>query len=191
MAHRGQGQSVVEFALVFPIMIVLMFAIVDFARVYTAMMSVESAAREAADFGTELGAAKWQTVVASDTVSKMKQRACVAASNLPDFAADPADPDGCVNPGFACTITAPDTGVATPCSAPDPTTACDNPLRSEPCRVTVTLTYDFHLLAPFHIEFGGVRIGFPSDITFTRDSTFAMTDINLDSAASAAPTTSP
>ena len=32
--------------------------------------------------------------------------------------------------------------------------------------MTVTLTYDFHLLAPLDIEFFGRPIGFPSTITF-------------------------
>jgi hypothetical protein len=45
--------------------------------------------------------------------------------------------------------------------------------------VTVTLTYDFHLLAPFNLEFFGVTIGVPSTLSFQRDSTYAMTDIDL------------
>jgi hypothetical protein len=45
--------------------------------------------------------------------------------------------------------------------------------------VTVTLTHDFSLLAPLNFEFMGVEYGFPSTLTFERDSTFAMTDIDL------------
>ena len=56
---NARGQSLVEFALLAPIMVFLLFAILDFARIYTAMMSVESAAREAADYGTALGAERW------------------------------------------------------------------------------------------------------------------------------------
>ena len=58
-------------------------------------------------------------------------------------------------------------------------TAATNPLRATPCEVTVTLTHDFHLLAPIGIDFYDVHLGFPTTITFQRDSTFAMTDIDL------------
>ena len=50
--------------------------------------------------------------------------------------------------------------------------ACEDPLRDPPCRVTVRLSYEFHLFTP-------VGIALPPTLTFQRDSTFAMTDIGL------------
>ncbi|HEY3523454.1 MAG TPA: TadE family protein [Candidatus Limnocylindrales bacterium] len=173
------GQSVVEFALILPLMVIIMFAIVDFARIYTTMMSVESAAREAADYGTTLGAGKWQAGAVMDgTVAEMERRACVAASDLPDYSepVGTVDHAACTNPSFSYCVT-PTTGGT--CGPVNPADLCDDPLRSEPCTVTVTLGYDFHLINPFHIDFFGVQLGVPSDMTFARDSTFAMTDIDL------------
>jgi Flp pilus assembly protein TadG len=174
-----RGQSVVEFALVIPLMVLILLAIADFGRIYTTIMSVESAAREAADFGTTLGAPRWSDPVRAETVAEMEKRACVAASNLPDYAGD--DPGGavvsCTNPSFSyCVITTP--GGA--CAPYDPSAACDDPLRTPPgetkqvpCQVQVTLSYDFHLITP-------LSVGFPSTINFHRDSTFAITDIDLE-----------
>jgi len=185
---RHSGQSVVEFALVAPLLVVVLFAIVDFARIYTTMMSVESSAREAADYGTTLGASKWQDgVPALATEAEMEKRACVAASNLPDYQDADDDPGtGCDNPSFDWCIDAPDD--ADPCGPLDPADNCDNPKRGDPiadpthdgpCTVTVTMTYDFRLLVPLHFDFLGVEFGLPSTITLQRDSTFAMTDIDI------------
>ena len=178
------GQSVVEFALVLPLMLILMLAILDLARVYTTMMSVESAAREAADYGTTLGAGKWQVGAPMDTtVAEMQRRSCVAASNLADYEDPDADPaTGCTNPSFSYCLTA---SIGGPCGPVDPAQACDDPLRITPCTVTVTLTHDFQLLAPLSIDFFGVNLGLPTSLTFDRDSTFAMTDIGV---ANPAPT---
>ena len=169
----------VEFALVMPIMLVMLLGILDLARIYNTMMSVESASREAADYGTTLGAGKWQDGAPKDgTVAEMQKRACVAASNLPDY----VDPDNdattgnCTNPSFDYCIT---TSTGGTCNPFDSTAGCEDPLRSPPCVVTVTLTYDFKLLAPLNFEFMGVTYGIPSTLTFSRDSTFAMTDIDL------------
>lgn len=182
-ARQGvRGQSVVEFALVLPLMLILLMATIDFARVYTTMMSIESAAREAADYGTTLGAGKWQSGTPMDTtVAEMQRRACVAASDLPDYADPDSDPaTGCTNPSFAYCMTA---SVGGPCGPVDPLDGCEVPTRTEPCTVTVTLTHDFSLFAPLSIEFLGITVGFPSTITIQRDSTFAMTDIDLAPAA--------
>lgn len=158
-------------------MVVLLLAIVDLARIYTTMLSVESAAREAADFGTTFGAEKWQGTQVDATVAEMKRRACIAASNLPDYEGPDAD---CTNPAFEYCMTPTAGGT---CGPVNPLDGCDIETRSEPCTVTVTLTYDFELFAPLNIEFLGVRIGLPSTLTFERDSTFAMTDIDLAPAA--------
>jgi hypothetical protein len=162
-------------------MVIALLAIVDFARIYTAMMSVESAAREAADYGTTLGAGKWQAGAPMDgTVVEMRRRACVAASNLPDYEDPDGDPStGCTNPSFDYCMR-PSVGGA--CGPVDPADGCEIPTRPEPCTITVTLTHEFQLFAPFNIEIMGVSIGLPSTITFQRDSTFAMTDIDLSTA---------
>jgi hypothetical protein len=172
--RRRAGQSVVEFALVAPIMVVILLGILDLARIYTTMMSVESAAREAADYGTTLGAGKWQDGAPKDgTVAEMQRRACVAASDLPDYVDPDSDPatGNCTNPAFDCTIN----GGSCAFSA----AGCEDPLREPPCVVTVTLTHNFQLIAPLNFEFMGVTYGLPSTLTFSRDSTFAMTDIDL------------
>jgi hypothetical protein len=159
-------------------MVLVLLATVDFARVYTTMMNVESAAREAADYGTTLGAGKWQAgAPMDDTVAEMQRRACVAASDLPDYADSDTDPaNGCTNPAFAYCMT-PTTGGT--CGPVDPVDGCEIPTRPQPCTVTVTLTHVFRLFAPLNIQVGGSEFGFPSTITIVRDSTFAMTDIDL------------
>jgi hypothetical protein len=177
--RKQAGQSLVEFTLVLPVMLILLLGIVDLARIYTTMLSVESAAREAADFGTTLGAGKWQSPTPADmTVAEMERRACIAASNLTDY----ADPDGsatvggCSNPSFSYCVT---TSSGGPCGPLDPFAGCEDPLRSSPCMITVTLSYDFDLLAPLNFQIMGVEYGFPSTLSFDRDSTFAITDIDV------------
>jgi Flp pilus assembly protein TadG len=174
--RRGSGQSVVEFALVLPLLLFVLLAVADFARIYTAMLTVESAAREAADYGT-FGAERWrQDTYATVTEPEMERRACLAASNLTGYVGSGAS---CTNPDFDYCITPGSTpGLA--CTRP-PAEAdhCEDPNRPDPCRVTVRMTYDFDILVPLRIEMLGVELGLPSTITFTRDSTFAMTDIQL------------
>jgi hypothetical protein len=191
LAARGQsgarGQSIVEFALLAPLMLLIMFAIFDLSRIYTTMMSVESAAREAADFGTELGASRWSSGAFDVTLAEMRRRACVAASDLPDYVGIDANADGidedCSNPSFDwCLIQT----IGGTCDKLDPNAAgytCDDPERDPPCYVKVTLSHTFKLFIPFHINFFGVDLGLPASLSFQRDSTFAMTDISAPGAS--------
>jgi hypothetical protein len=158
-------------------MVFLMLAIIDFSRIYTTMLSVESAAREAADFGT-FGSQKWNVAIYSlpvdGTEAKMRLRACTAASDLPDYV---GPDDSCTNPSFAYELSG-DKG-ATWTSPYDPAAlACDNATREPPCWLRVTLTYDYHVITPLNLQFFNITLGLPSTMTFQRSSTFAMTDLN-------------
>lgn len=174
-----------EFALVAPLMLFIMFGILDLARIWTTMMSVESAAREAADYGTFYGAESWQAAAYTTTIDEMRSRACVAASDLPDFAWTDTDADNvfdttetCTNPTFDWCLTPQPAGTCDQV-IDDVTEDCDNPDRDPPCTVTVKMQHVFHLFVPMHIDFFGVQLGFPSTLSFERDSTFAMTDIDV------------
>jgi Flp pilus assembly protein TadG len=171
--RRSRGQSLVEFALVAPIMIIMLVAIVDLSRLYTTMMAVESAAREAADYGA-FYTYNWETSPVDNrtlTEQEMVRRACVAASNLPDYADSNNDPaDGCTNPTLVSIDLTEPPGV-TDCSAV--------PREQEPCWVTVTLGYTFKLLAPLSINFFGTTLGIPNTLTFERSSTYALSDFEI------------
>lgn len=110
---RQHGQSLVEFALIIPILFLIAVAVGDFGRVYVSAVTIESAAREAADYGAFL---KPNWCVIADalapscsipgnvpfTVAEMERRACTTASTLPDYEEPPLTVNHatCTNPTF-------------------------------------------------------------------------------------------
>jgi len=185
--RRSAGQSLAEFALILPLMFVIFVAVIDLARVYTTILSVESAAREAADWGS------WQSSNwigdesdplsnRAKTVAGMVEHACTAASNTPDYEEPPGtvDHETCTNPSFEYALVD-DLGVDV---TNDPT--CADAGREPPCRVKVTLTHAFDLMIPLSISVRDVEIGFPSQLTVIRDSVFAMSDLKIPGAPSTA-----
>jgi hypothetical protein len=174
--RASTGQSVVEFALILPILVVLLLAVVDVSRIYTTMINIESAAREAADYGT-FGSQKWDPVLynlaADGTEDQMKRRACLAASKLPDYV---GPDDNCSNPTLTYQLSG-DRGATW--SNFDAGMDCSNAARTPPCWLKVTLHYDFHLIAPLNVTAFGVTYGFPSTIAIDRASVFPVTDLSL------------
>jgi len=158
--HGSMGQSLVEFTLVLPLMLILVVAIADFGRIYTSAVAVESAAREAADFGS-FHASYWDSANRlTFTVPEMKRRACTAAagSHLEGY----TEPAGtvnhatCTNPVFSYTLE-PD----------DP--SCSDPVTEPPCVVHVRLDYDFNMILSFP--------PLPATFHIQRDIRFRMADL--------------
>lgn len=89
---RQRGQSLVEFALVLPIFLIVVFGIVDFGMGLRGWITITSAAREGARVGavyaipgtggTTASPASCTTVAAGDT-SSIAGRSCTAADGLP------------------------------------------------------------------------------------------------------------
>jgi hypothetical protein len=166
------GQSIVEFSVLLPVLLLLAVAIADLGRLYVSAVAVEAAAREAADSGS-FESSNWSPVNAATTTGMMEQRACVAAagSHLEGYeTTDPAN-NTCTNPAFHCSL---ELGVdLTDCASSGGvvgTTDCLLiPPADTPCTVHVRMEYDFKMLLGYAPLAGTIHI--------TRDSRFRMQDL--------------
>jgi hypothetical protein len=165
------GQSLVEFALILPVMLLLLLAVADLARIYTTMTAIEAAAREAADYGA-FDSTYWTEPAATRT--EMRRRACVAASHLPDYEPKAGADDACTNPTIVSMRV-----LSSPGTEATDERVCVR--RTAPCWVEVTMEHRFQLLVPVNFTFYDLRIGFPSEVVFQRTSTFAMGDLTFES----------
>lgn len=154
-----------------PILMLLVLAIGDFARLYTSEIAVEAAAREAADYGA-FSATQWDTSVNANqitlTVDEMIKRACTAVSNLPDYIATGDATSQCSAPGsnplFSYVL---EDSTGTPIASPPGN--CGNPATDPPCVVHVTMAYTYHTF--FNVP------PYPATLPVRRDSRFAISDL--------------
>lgn len=170
--HSGQfGQSITEFALVVPVLFLLLLAIADFGRLYTSAVAVEAAGREAADFGA-FDVSKWNGSNAATTVALMQQRACVAAagSHLEGYATTDPDNNTCTNPTMSCTL---ELGAdSADCASSNGFvngTDCSLAATDPPCTVHVHMEYSFRTLLSIP--------PIPSAIQIGRDSLFRISNL--------------
>jgi Flp pilus assembly protein TadG len=145
-------------------MLLLVVALVDFGRLFTAVIGVESAAREAADYGAMQGTTKWDLTDAAQMaqhLQDMQMRACTAASTLSDYVGDPPGTPNmaCSNPSFAFDIE----------RIPVSGTCSSQTEFDDPCIVHVTLTYDFNMFLKFP--------PLPPVFNVVRESRFAISDL--------------
>jgi Flp pilus assembly protein TadG len=140
--RRSRGQSLVEFALVFPLFILLLAAMIDFGIGLYSYMTVVNAARD----GARLGATACSVVACGDPV---KARVTAASGGL----VRPVDVSvGCTRAGG---------GAVT----------CDRNTAAPPAQngavngdsVTVTARYTYHLIWPLAF---GTQIPMTSTVTF-------------------------
>jgi len=95
-ARRSGGQSVAEFALLLPVMLAFLGLTIDFARVFQAWITLESATRDAAEYAATSGTSS------SDALTKAKKTICLQSQNIPGFLrsglASPNDVEQCTRP---------------------------------------------------------------------------------------------
>lgn len=170
--HRTDGQSIAEFALVAPLLLLFLVAIADFGRLYATMVAVEAATREAADYGA-FDANHWNGAPnVATTAAELKRRACTAASgsHLQDY----SEPSGtlghsdCSNPTVVCELELPD-GTVSDCGSYGGTGVCGDPVAEPPCIVHVRLDYTFHTILGLP--------PLPATVSFSRDSRYLITSL--------------
>lgn len=160
-----------------PVMMLLLIAIADFGRIYASAVAVESAGREAADFGA-FDATNWQTTQIptpnyKTTVDEMERRACTAAagSHLEGYeTTDPVNNATCTNPTFSCTLER--NGASTDCMNPTGLGAgvdCSDPDTDPPCTVHVQMQYTFRTLLSIP--------PMPATVQLVRDSRFWISNL--------------
>jgi len=147
---RRRGQSLVEFALVLPIFVLVLLGILDFGFLLSDRMTVINAANEGAQYGSTLSSANWPNMQADVTTQVDSVVAGLTTSNLtinvtcwvPNTSNSPATWTLC----SGCTTTS--------CSS-WPTTG----LQGDAVQVSVTYPYQ-----PFFPLFHGTTINFSSSV---------------------------
>jgi Flp pilus assembly protein TadG len=162
---------VTEFAIILPVILLILLGIADFGRLFASAVAVEAAGREAADFGA-FDSSYWSSVNVTTTVAEMQRRACTAAagSHLEGYSTTDVTNATCTNPAFTCTLER--NGASTDCLSSGGFTNgvdCSDASTEPPCTVHVRMTYQFNTLLPTGPVAGTLQI--------VRDSRFRVSNL--------------
>ena len=96
---KSRGQSVAEFGLLLPVLLAFLGLTIDFARVYQAWITLESATRDAAEYAATAATSS------TDAATKAKKTICLQAQEVPGFTrsglASPSDVEQCTSPNVS------------------------------------------------------------------------------------------
>lgn len=134
----SRGQALAEFALILPILLGLVGAGIDFARAFEGSMTLQTAARNAAE------AAAFSSLDVAQAQAKARAVVCTETQRLPGFTPGiGGDVATCTDPSVTVTYTS---------SATAPGANSRYPLVT----VTVTTSFDFRLTVPWPLLPNGV-----------------------------------
>jgi len=132
MRHpRRRGQALVEFALILPVLLVILLGTVDAGRLIFAYNAVANAAREGG-----------RTAIINQTPAEVRQRAAEQATVL---GMPTADPGGCPPAGGPTTQP---TGVCFVLRSRDGSAACPNPTAAIGCTAIVAAKWEWRAITP-------------------------------------------
>lgn len=155
--RRASGQGMVEFALVVPIFVVLLFGIVDFGRVIWARSSLENAAREGARFAIVHGGTASQPCPVGPTalIPPPASQSCPHPSPSKE-SIELAAKAFAIAPGSGLTVTACYHVAGTTCTGN--TESPSNIKNVRGTAVTVTATSTLDLIVPSLLRLGSFTV---------------------------------
>lgn len=129
--HVPRGQALAEFALILPLLLGIVGGGIDFARVFEGSMTLQTAARNAAE------SAAFSSTTLAQAQATARAVVCTESQDLPGFVPGPG--------GNVATCTSPSVTVTHTSSTTAPGANLKYPLVT----VSVTASLDFELLVPW------------------------------------------
>lgn len=104
--NRSRGQSLVELALILPVILTILGGAVDISRVYGAWIALEGATRDAAE---QVATFEGPTSNSTAALARAKTVICRQMTSIPGFVAPVGNPTACTQPNVTLAWSPPST----------------------------------------------------------------------------------